>query len=266
MAANDSYSLKDKTALVGGSTQGIGLATAHRLAELGATCVLIARNEATLGSIVPELPHPFGQEHGYLVADYSKPTEVKACIQSAVANGQFFDIVINNTGGPPHGAITEADPQAFIKAIEMHVVCNQIILQAVLPQMKANKYGRFINIISTSVREPIPGLGVSNTTRWAVAAWAKTTSREVAPFGITMNNVLPGFTDTARLQSLFDSKSKASGRDVKDVADEAIARIPAGRLGKPEEIAAAVAFLASPAAAYINGINLPVDGGRLASM
>jgi len=266
MAASDSYSLKDKIALVGGSTQGIGLATAQRLAELGATCVLIARNEATLKEAVASLDTSSGQSHQYLVADFSQPDAVKAAVTDAIDAGTQFDIVINNTGGPPHGAITEADPQAFIKALEMHVVCNQIILQAVLPQMKAKQYGRFINIISTSVREPIPGLGVSNTTRWAVAAWAKTTSREVAPFGITMNNVLPGFTDTARLQSLFDSKSKASGRDVKAVADEAVAKIPAGRLGKPEEIAAAVAFLASPAAAYINGINLPVDGGRLASM
>ena len=266
MSAFDSFSLAHKSALIGGSTQGIGRATAHLFASRGASCTLIARNEAALQETTTALSTDASQTHAYLVADFSNPDSVKSAVQGAVGNGQQFDIVVNNTGGPPGGPIVDADPQAFLKAIEMHVVCNQLILQAVLPQMKAAQYGRFINIISTSVREPIPGLGVSNTTRWAVAAWAKTVSREVAPFGITINNVLPGFTDTARLKSLFENKSQKTGKDFKDVSDDALAKIPAGRLGKPEEVAAAVAFLASPAAAYINGINLPVDGGRLASM
>ena len=160
----------------------------------------------------------------------------------------------------------EAEPAAFLDAFRMHLVCNQLLLQAVLPGMKEAGYGRVINIISSSVKEPIKGLGVSNTTRWAVAAWAKTMAGELAPFGITVNNILPGFTATSRLDELFKARAKASGLGVDEIRRTAIARIPAGRLGRPDEIAAAAGFLASPAAGYVNGISLPVDGGRLASL
>jgi 3-oxoacyl-[acyl-carrier protein] reductase len=174
-------------------------------------------------------------------------------------------ILINNTGGPSSGPLVDAMPDEFLNAIRMHVVCNQLLVQAVLPGMKSAGFGRVINIISTSVREPIPGLGVSNTTRWAVAAWAKTLSRELAPFGITVNNVLPGYTDTARLRARFEWRAGREGRSSEDLAAEAQKAVPIGRFGRPEEIAAAIAFLASPEASYVNGINLPVDGGRLGS-
>ncbi|HHN75069.1 MAG TPA: SDR family oxidoreductase, partial [Acidobacteria bacterium] len=164
-----------------------------------------------------------------------------------------FHVLLNNTGGPPAGAIRRAEPQAFRQAFERHLVCGHLITQLLLEGMEAEGYGRVINIISTSVRQPIPGLGVSNTIRGAVAAWAKTLAAEVAPLGITVNNILPGATDTDRLRELIDTPEKIRAW---------MEKIPAGRFARPEETAAAVVFLASPAAAYITGVSLPVDGGR----
>ncbi|MFN6092435.1 MAG: SDR family oxidoreductase, partial [Bacteroidota bacterium] len=152
--------------------------------------------------------------------------------------------------------------EAFLNTFNQHLLCNHLIAQAVLPGMKEAKFGRIINIISTSVKQPLKGLGVSNTIRAAVANWSKTLSVEVAPFGITVNNVLPGATATQRLASIIENKSQKQNHSIDEVEQEMLSEIPAGRFGRPEEIAAAVAFLASPAAAYINGINVPVDGGR----
>jgi len=260
------YSLEGRRAVVCGSTQGIGLACATRFAELGASCTLVARNEPALQAAASALPTPANQTHRIAVADFADPTRVRIAIHDIVKGHGDVHILLNNTGGPPHGAIVDADPKDFLRAIEMHVGNNQILLQAVLPGMKKAQYGRVINIISTSVREPIPGLGVSNTTRWAVAAWAKTVAGEVARFGVTVNNVLPGFTDTARLGSLIKAKADAGGTSEDAVSTTMVSKIPMARLGEPKEIAAAAGFLASPAASYITGINVPVDGGRLSSM
>ncbi len=260
------YALTGRRAVVCGSTQGIGRACALRLAELGASVTLMARDKAALDRVLSELPAADNRKHDALDADFSRPAEVKDAISRHLAATGPVHVLVNNTGGPPSGPITEAQPEAFLRAMEMHIVCNQILFQAILPGMKQAKYGRVINIASTSVKEPIPGLGVSNTTRWAVAAWAKTWAGEVAPFGITVNNVLPGYTDTARLASLISKKAQASGRSEAQTRDEIISRIPMARLAEPREIAAAVGFLASPAASYITGINLPVDGGRVASL
>jgi 3-oxoacyl-[acyl-carrier protein] reductase len=257
-------SLRGKRALVCGSTAGLGKASAIEIASLGATITLLARDEAKLGNTAAELPTRDGQTHDWLVADSTRPETVQAALVGAA--GRTFHILVNNTGGPPGGLASEADPEAYLAAFRMHVVANQIILRALLPAMKAAGYGRIINIISTSVKAPIPGLGVSNTIRAAVANWAKTLSVELGPFGITVNNVLPGYTQTARLESLFKSRAEKAGKTYDDVVRETVATIPAGRLGRPEDIGAAVAFLATPAAAYINGINVPVDGGRTQSL
>lgn len=262
----DSYRLAGKRAVVCGSTQGIGRACAKRLAELGAELILVARNADTLEKTRGELATAEKQNHACVAVDFVDPQAVQAAVAAELQRSGPAQILINNTGGPPPGEITQAAPEDFLKAYKMHLINNQLLLQTLLPGMKDSQYGRIINIISTSVREPIPGLGISNTTRWAVAAWAKTVSREVAPFGITVNNVLPGFTDTARLRSLIASRAKGRGVSEDAIRDEMFAGIPAGRFGVAEEIAAAAAFLASPAASYINGINLPVDGGRLGSM
>lgn len=254
-----------KRALVCGSTQGIGKASALELAALGANITLIARNENRLKSVLRELKAGAGQNHNYLVTDFASPPQLKQVIEDFTKN-TVVHILVNNTGGPPAGLAIDATPEEYLNAFSSHLLCNQILAQAVVQGMKREKYGRIINIISTSVKTPIKGLGVSNTIRGAVANWAKTLSVELGPFGITVNNVLPGATMTQRLESVMKEKAEQSGKSLDAVRQEMIADIPAGRISEPHEVAAAVAFLASPAAAYINGINIPVDGGRTKSL
>lgn len=259
------FELGNRNAIVCGSSQGIGRAAAIALSRQGASIALLARDATALESVRSTLATDRGQHHVVLTADFSEPESVQRAVNSYLSATGVAHILVNNTGGPPSGALLDAKPDDFLNAMRMHVVCSQLLVQSVVPGMKSAGYGRIINVISTSVREPIPGLGVSNTTRWAVAAWAKTLSRELAPFGITVNNVLPGFTDTTRLRSLFEARAKREYRSADEVAAEAVQSVPTGRFAKPEEIAAAVVFLASPDASYVNGINLPVDGGRLGS-
>jgi 3-oxoacyl-[acyl-carrier protein] reductase len=252
-------SLQGKTALVCGSTKGIGWATARVLAEAGARIVLLARDEMALKQRLSELP---GAGHHFVAADFSHPASVQPALDKVLDQCGIIHILVNNTGGPPGGAITEADPDAFRMTFNQHLIVNHLLMQKLLPGMKSAGYGRIINIISTSVKQPLKGLGVSNTIRASVANWAKTLSVEVAPFGITVNNVLPGATATDRLSGLILAKSQKSGIPEAEIHKEMISEIPAARFAKPDEIAYAVAFLASEQAAYINGINLPVDGGR----
>jgi 3-oxoacyl-[acyl-carrier protein] reductase len=254
--------LQNKNALVCGSTQGIGKATAIALAEEGVNVTLLARNEAVLKSVLTELPNSGSQQHSYLVADFSNLDSVR----NAIKTNNNFHILINNTGGPKSGSIYEASPEQFSEAFQMHVMVNQILVQALVPFMKSEGYGRVINIISTSVKEPIPGLGVSNTIRNAVANWSKTMAGELAEFGITMNNVLPGFTDTARLDQIITAKANKANTSEEEMTKMMKGYVPAKRFAKPEETADAVTFLASEKASYINGINLPVDGGRTKSL
>lgn len=256
--------LHGKRALVGGGSQGIGRACAVELAKLGASVTVMARDAKALAQVAGALDASQGQKHDYLAADYSQPTGIQQKVLGQIQRNGEFQILVNNTGGPPHGALVDAGAEQFLKAISDHVVCNQLLVQAVLPGMKAAGYGRIVNIISTSVVAPIKGLGVSNTTRGAVAQWGKTLAGELAPFGITVNNVLPGYTATARLQTLFEAKAAKAGKSVADIEKQTVDAIPMGRLADPSEIGAVVAFLASPAASYLTGVNLPVDGGRTA--
>ncbi len=257
--------LTGRHAFVGGASRGIGRATAIALAAAGASVTACARSEAELAALCATLPRDAGQEHRYLVLDYDD-TAALANKATALAGEHPVNILINNSGGPPGGPAHAAAASEFETAFRRHLLASQTLLQAVLPGMRAAGYGRVINVISTSVKEPIRGLGVSNTIRGAVASWAKTLASELAPWGITVNNVLPGFTRTERLQSLFEARAEKEGRSFHDVEKAALAQVPAGRFAEPEETAAAIAFLASPAAAYINGINLPVDGGRTGSL
>lgn len=257
--------LGGKHALVCGSTQGIGKASAIELAQLGATVTLLARDENKLKSTLRDLPSNQGQKHDFIIADFSFPDQVKAAIQKFISSNEVH-ILVNNTAGPPAGQAIDANPEEFLKAMNEHLICSQILAQACLPAMKKNKFGRIINIISTSVKIPIRGLGVSNTVRGAMASWSKTLSLELAPFGITVNNVLPGSTKTGRIESLIQTRSQKSGRTPEEIRQDMIDEVPAGRMAEASEIAAAVAFLASPAAGYINGVSLPVDGGRTGSL
>lgn len=258
--------LTGKRAIVCGASKGIGRATAHELAALGASVTILARDEMMLEGVRVSLPKNPGQTHLALVADFADPERLKDRVQAhIVANGPFH-ILVNNSGGPPAGPVHTAAAEDFIRIFNQHLIGNHVMAQATIPGMKAEKYGRIINVISTSVKQPIKGLGVSNTIRGAVANWAKTLAGEVAAYGITVNNVLPGATDTDRLAEIINGKAAKQGKSAEDIVAEEMATIPAARFGAPEELAQAIAFLASPAAAYINGINLPVDGGRTASL
>jgi len=255
-------SLEGKKALVCGSTAGIGNAIAKELALMGAEVVLLARNEEKLKQAIQELPTA-GQQHSYLKADFS---EIDSLEKALLRLEKPVHILINNTGGPPGGPITEAKLEEFQAAFSMHLLCNHMLVQHLKEGMITEGYGRIINIISTSVKQPLKGLGVSNTVRGAVANWAKTMSLELGTHGITVNNVLPGATATERLTSIIANKSKKTGQAEAEVQKSMENAVPLGRVAQPKEVAAAAAFLASPAASYINGINLPVDGGRTGSL
>ncbi len=258
--------LTGKTAIVCGSTQGIGLAAAVELALMGANVTLMARNEVSLRQAVETLDTSSNQLHRYIVADFSDNENVKHAIEDYLRLCPDVHILVNNTGGPAGGPIVEADTDQFIKTFQMHVINYQILAQAVVPSMKKAGFGRIVNVISTSVKQPIVGLGVSNTIRGAVSSWSKTMSLELGQFGITSNNVLPGFTKTARLDAVLGMRSQAQGKSVAEVADQLEATIPIRRFSEAEEVGAAVAFLCSPAAGSISGVNLPVDGGKTESM
>lgn len=258
--------LTGKHALVCGGSAGIGRAAAVELALLGADVTLLARNRETLQSAAALLPrNALGQRHEWIVADGAAHEALAHAVQS-LANERPVHVLVNNTGGPPGGRAIDADAAAYLDAFQKHLLANQALAQSVLPGMQAAKWGRIINVISTSVKEPIANLGVSNSIRGAVAGWAKTLSRELGSLGITVNNVLPGYTRTQRLEQILDDRSAASGKTRDAVASAMLSTVPVGRFAEADEIAAAIAFLACPAAAYINGVSLAVDGGRMQSI
>ena len=254
-------SLKGKTAVICGSSQGIGLAAAKELAVNEANCILIARNPEALKTAVGELAITGGQHHQWVAADFSDTQSVEEAIKNIVSK-QPVEILINNTGGPKAGPILDASADAFEQAFRQHLINNQILVQAVVPGMKQAGYGRIINIISTSVKTPLANLGVSNTIRLAVASWAKTLANEIGQFNITVNNILPGLTQTQRLDELVKHSATVAKKDQDMVESQLKDSVPMKRFGTPEEIANVIAFLASPAASYVNGTNIAVDGGR----
>lgn len=255
--------IQNKKALVCGSTQGIGKAAAMQLAEEGVNVTLIARNEEKLKAVLATLPNNNKQCHSYLVADFSNPEELKNILETSELK---FHILVNNTGGPAGGPVFNAQLDEFERAFTQHLKCNHVLVQALVPFMKQTGFGRIINVISTSVKQPLDGLGVSNTIRGAVANWSKTLANELGQFGITVNNVLPGATGTERLNEIINNKSKKTGLSVEEVSKNMMNASPAKRFAKPAEIANAIVFLASEKASFINGINVPVDGGRTKSL
>lgn len=258
--------LGGRHALVCGASQGIGRACAMELAQLGANVTLLARREEVLRAFAGELPRTHAaQKHGFISVDSGDTERLRGQVEALVA-GAPVQILVNNSGGPPPGPVLGATLDAFLDAYRKHLLANHVLADVAIPGMRAAGYGRIVNIISTSVKEPIAGLGVSNTTRWAVASWAKTLASELAPFGITVNNVLPGSTRTPRIEQIVATRARKTGASVEDTQHAMEAEVPMRRFADPSEIAAAVAFLASPAAGYISGINLPVDGGRTRSL
>lgn len=257
--------LTGKRAYVGGASKGIGRACAEALAELGASVTVAARTESALNAVVKAMDTSKGQKHGRAVVDNDDPDGLIKRVRQEL-NGNPFHILVNNTAGPPGGPVFDAAPEEFETAFRRHLICNQRLAHLLVPGMRDAGYGRIINIISTSVYEPIAGLGVSNTVRGAVASWAKSLANELAPDGITVNNVLPGFTRTERLKSLFQNKAEKAGKSFEEIERGALAGVPMERFAEPAEIANVLAFLASPAASYVTGVSIPVDGGRSRSI
>ncbi len=257
--------LTGKNALVGGSSKGIGRAVAVELALLGANVTLVSRSAEALSEVLGTLDASQGQQHDFLVADFTDAADLHKKVHGLVI-GKPIHILVNNTGGPPGGPASDATGQAFLQAFNNHLICNHVLMQLTTPGMKEAGFGRIINIISTSVKQPIEGLGVSNTIRGAVANWSKTLAGELGPFGITVNNVLPGSTMTGRLEEIATANAAKTGAEPAAIFENWKKEIPLRRIAEPSEVAAAVAFLASPAASYISGINLPVDGGRTKSL
>lgn len=258
--------LRGKHALVCGGSEGIGRAAAHELALLGASITVLARREGALREAAGQLPREAeGQSHGWIVADVGETAALRAKIEAAGTSAPFH-ILVNNSGGPPSGPVHDAAPDAFLDAFRLHLIAAQACVQAVLPGMRDARWGRIVNVVSTSVREPIANLGVSNTVRGAVAGWAKTLSRELGAAGITVNNVLPGYTRTQRLEQILHDRAQAANKSEDEIARAMVGSVPVGRFAEAHEVAAAIAFLASPAAAYINGVSLAVDGGRMQSI
>lgn len=255
-------SLTGKSALVCGASSGIGLASAHELAAIGANVTVVARRAEALAQVVRELPAIAGQRHSSLVLDLSDPAAVRQAATDRARAGEVFHILINNTGGPAEGAALANSEEEYTAAFRAHILTAQALVHVLLPGMRAARYGRIINILSTSVKAPIPTLAISNTIRAGIAAWSKTLSMEVGRDAITVNNVLPGFTDTDRLRDLQGVWAAKQSLSADELRKRQLETIPLRRFAEASEIAAVVAFLASPAASYISGINLPVDGGR----
>jgi 3-oxoacyl-[acyl-carrier protein] reductase len=258
-------SLAGRHALVCGASAGIGRASAIALAAGGARITALARSQDKLEALMPVLTQAGAEKTAYLVADMDDRVALRKRVELLLTQSGPVHILINNSGGPPSGPILQATEDDFSKAFGRHVLAFHVLTQLVLPGMREAGYGRIINIVSTSVREPIPGLGVSNTTRAAVGGWSKSVSKEL-PAGVTINNVLPGYTATERLDALKQATSKRLGKAPEQVEADWLASVPEGRLGRPEELGEVIAFLASPAASFIRGVSLPVDGGRMQSI
>ena len=258
--------LQGKNAMVCGASRGIGNAIAMLFAQLGANVTLVARNAAILERVIRDLDTSKGQKHDFIAADFSKPEELKEKLRLKVNEPKVYNILVNNTGGPPAGLAIDAELHEYTLAFTNHLLCNQILVQTLVDGMRASGYGRIINIISTSVKVPLKGLGVSNTIRGAVGNWSKTLANELGKYNITVNNILPGATETDRLKQIIEGKASKQNHSIEEVNNEMMEEIPLARFAKPEETAFAAAFLASEYAAYITGINLPVDGGRTPSL
>lgn len=257
-----SKTLAGRHALVCGASRGIGRACAEAFARAGARLTLLARPSSDLEQTLAELPGEKGT-HRILPCDLDQLDQVKKVVG---ALGPEVDILLCNSGGPRPGRLEEAGLEDLESAFRRHVLAPTLLVQAFVPHMQEQRFGRIINIVSTSVKVPIPGLGVSNTVRGAVANWAKTLAHELGPWGITVNNVLPGYTETDRLEQIIRGQMDKTQRTRDEVETILKSDIPARRFASAAELAYACTFLASEMAGYINGINLPVDGGRTGSL
>ena len=255
-------SLTGKHAMVCGASRGIGAATARMLAKAGANITICARNQSALEELKGELSQLGSGNHQVCLIDLEDLESLSSKVETVIAGNGPVHILINNSGGPPGGPLLNNEVGDFEAPFKRHLHASHTLVQLLAPQMVKEKFGRIIQIISTSVKEPIPNIGLSNTLRGAMASWAKSLSRELDPC-ITINNVLPGFTDTKRLGSLADSIHQRTGKSTDEIHKSWIEQVPIGRLIDPLETASAILFLALPASGGIRGVSLAVDGGRL---
>ncbi len=259
--------LRGRVAIVGGASQGIGRATALMLAVEGCRVVMAARNGAALEREAEILRGAVHDQTGAapeilaVPCDMSVDGDIEQLVERTAAEFGGIDIVINNAGGPPVGGFEQHDDAAWRKAFDTNLMSVVWMVRAALPHLKRSGQGRIINITSTSVREPIDGLILSNSVRLGTTGLAKSLSRELGPFGITVNNVGPGATLTGRLRPMMKAQARSEGRSFDEVRDERARRIPLRRIGEPEDVAAAIVFLASAQARQISGQTLLVDGG-----
>jgi 3-oxoacyl-[acyl-carrier protein] reductase len=258
-------SLEGRNAIICGSSQGIGFAIAEELALLGANCTLLARNAENLKMAAGQLDIALRQSHDFYAIDFNDQEATRSLINE-ITGKKNIHILINNSGGPAAGPITAAGEEQFLQAFQQHILTSHILTKAVVEGMKKEGFGRIINIISTSVKIPLKNLGVSNTIRGAMASWSKTMANELGEFNITVNNVLPGFTNTDRLESILENTAAKKNIAREIVEKQMKEEVPLRRFGEASEIAAVAAFLASPASSYVNGVSIPVDGGRTGSI
>ena len=258
---------KSKNIFIGGSSNGIGWESAKLFSDFGGNVTLVSRNDKILRQRISELTNNGAQNHNYIVLDFSNPNELELKLKEFVnKNSINYDIIINNTGGPPSGQLEKASTEELLSAFNLHLISFHKILGCLLQGMKSREVGCIINIISTSVKQPLNGLGVSNTIRGAVANWAKTLANELGAYNITVNNVLPGATNTGRLKEIIKNKAQKFNLQESVIEKQMADQVPLKRIAEPIEVANAVVFLASDNARYISGINLPVDGGRTKSL
>ena len=261
------YNFINKNIFVGGSTKGIGWESAKLFSDFGGNVTLVSRNDKILRQRISELTNNGTQNHNYIVLDFSNPNELELKLKEFVKKNSInYDIIINNTGGPPSGQLEKASTEELLSAFNLHLISFHKILGCLLQGMKSREVGCIINIISSSVKQPLNGLGVSNTIRGAVANWAKTLANELGAYNITVNNVLPGATNTGRLKEIIKNKAQKFNLQESAIEKQMADQVPLKRIAEPIEVANAVVFLASDKARYISGINLPVDGGRTKSL
>jgi 3-oxoacyl-[acyl-carrier protein] reductase len=254
--------LKGRVALVAGGSKGLGRATAHALAREGASVALCARNELDLRRAADEITRETNARVISVVCDVGSKEDVERAVAKTVEALGALHIVIGNSGGPTPGSFEELTEEAWASSIDSTLLSVARLVRAALPHMKHAQWGRVVVITSSSTREAIPGLLLSNVTRPGIVGLCKTLARELGPHGITVNNVGPGLFDTERLAKVLERRAKAASLDIDDIRRREVAQIPLGRLGAPEELARLVAFLASDAGSYISGQTILVDGGK----
>src|SRR5882762_10313132 len=253
--------LKDRVALVAAASKGIGFATARELAKEGARVFLCSRDQKRASEAAQKLHDETGATVAGIGADVTDNESVEHLVNLVRERAGRIDILVNNAGGPPSTAFADTDLDMFRKAFELNALSAIRLAKLVLPGMQSQKWGRIVNITSVSVKQPIDGLLLSNTVRAGLTGWAKTVSTEVAADGVTVNNVAPGYTLTEHQDELAETRGRAQGKTKEEMIELWASQAPIRRLADPQEIAAAIAFLASERASYITGVTLQVDGG-----